>query len=266
MREHEKNIIKKNYSKCGPFMVASMLKTPVNEVYVYANDNFIEYNHRVYNEKVLSSKIKDYGSIRELCIDLGITITGASYKIIKNYMNLYNLDISHFNNGITRKRLKIPTEEILVSGSTYGTSTLKKRLYKEGIKERICELCGQNDEWMGKKMSLILDHINGINTDNRIENLRIVCPNCDTTLDTFSGKNNKRLKKENFCSCGCKINNKSLRCVGCSEVSKRKVVRPTYNQLLEEIETLGYVGTGKKYGVSDNSIRKWKKHYEYKGV
>jgi hypothetical protein len=46
------------------------------------------------------------------------------------------------------------------------------KLYSEGFKERVCELCGQDETWNGKKISLILDHINGVNTDNRIENLR----------------------------------------------------------------------------------------------
>ena len=56
--------------------------------------------------------------------------------------------------------------------------------YKEGIKKRKCELCGQGEEWNGKHMSLILDHINGNPNDNRLENLQIVCPNCNATLPT----------------------------------------------------------------------------------
>ena len=61
---------------------------------------------------------------------------------------------------------------------------MKNRLYDEGLKERKCELCGQDENWYGKKMSLILDHINGVNNDSRIENLRILCPNCNATLPT----------------------------------------------------------------------------------
>jgi len=78
----------------------------------------------------------------------------------------------------------------LIENSEYRhTSNLKERLYKEGLKKRECELCGQGEEWRGKKMSLILDHINGTNNDNRIKNLRIACPNCNATLDTHCGKN-----------------------------------------------------------------------------
>jgi len=74
--------------------------------------------------------------------------------------------------------------DILVENSTFSRVHLKDRLFKEGLKLNICEMCGQNGEWMGKKMTLILDHINGVNNDNRLENLRIVCPNCNATLDT----------------------------------------------------------------------------------
>lgn len=63
-------------------------------------------------------------------------------------------------------------------------SLLIRKIYEAGLKQRKCELCGQGEDWNGMKISLILDHINGINNDHRIENLRIVCPNCNATLDT----------------------------------------------------------------------------------
>lgn len=73
---------------------------------------------------------------------------------------------------------------------TYQTHKLRVRLFNEGIKERKCELCGTS-HWNGEQLSLILDHINGINDDHRLENLRIVCPNCDSLLPTFCGRNKK---------------------------------------------------------------------------
>ena len=157
-----------------------------------------------------------------------------------------------------------------MSGTIFNVTNLKKRLYNEGLKERKCELCGQDENWQGKHMSLILDHINGINNDNRIENLRIVCPNCDATLPTFSGRNVKTkynvvLKKEiviKYCECGKKIDNYSKKCVECNSIKQRKKERPSYDELKLEINNLGYSATGRKYGVSDNTIRKWIKYYE----
>ena len=82
-------------------------------------------------------------------------------------------------------------------------SPLNSRVTGPKIRVPIGCLCGQDENWKGVKISLILDHINGIYNDNRIENLRIVCPNCNAGLDTFAGRNNKKVK--NQCSCGNKI-------------------------------------------------------------
>lgn len=84
-------------------------------------------------------------------------------------------------------------DKILIENSSYNRSSLKERLYKEGLKERKCEFCGQDENWNGKHMSLILDHINGIYNDNRLENLRIVCPNCNATLETHWKKKDHTL-------------------------------------------------------------------------
>jgi 5-methylcytosine-specific restriction endonuclease McrA len=66
---------------------------------------------------------------------------------------------------------------------------LKRFIIKNNIIPYICSECGCDDNWRGKKMSLILDHINGINNDNKLENLRFLCPNCDSIQDTYKGKN-----------------------------------------------------------------------------
>lgn len=124
-----------------------------------------------------------------------------------------------------------------------------------------------------KKMSLILDHINGINSDYRIENLRIICPNCNATTETFCKGNIESynrismmrsgiLHEKCICICGNKKDNKAKKCIDCYNKIRFKVVKPDYETLCLEIKELGYVGTGKKYGVSDNAVRKWKKKYE----
>jgi len=87
-------------------------------------------------------------------------------------------------------------KDILVKNSKYSKTHLKDRLYKENLLKPECSICGQKGTWLGKKISLILDHINGVNNDNRIENLRIVCPNCNATLSTFCGRNKKNNKKK----------------------------------------------------------------------
>ena len=61
--------------------------------------------------------------------------------------------------------------------------------YAKGLKQPSCEMCGQDELWRGRRLALILDHVNGVRDDNRLENLRIVCPNCAATLDTHCGRN-----------------------------------------------------------------------------
>ena len=148
----------------------------------YVKEEFIETikNSRSYSDAVRKLKLNDGHGNR---------------KTIIKYIKFYNIDISHFDykGDKVTVRNKIELKNILIENSTYNnTSSLKERLYQEGLKIKCCELCGQGELWKGKKMSLILDHENGVHNDNRIENLRIVCPNCNATLETHGGKNRKK--------------------------------------------------------------------------
>lgn len=156
---------------------------------------------------------------------------------------------------------------------------MKRRLLAEGLKEPVCEMCGQDEMWHGRPMSMILDHINGVRDDHRLENLRMVCPNCAATLDTHCGRRNRiqRARREcqrcgssftpgyatqRYCSRACGRRWDRARLRGRPHVNERKVERPPYEQLLEEIEATSYLAVGRKYGVSDNAVRKWVRFYE----
>jgi hypothetical protein len=128
-------------------------------------------------------------------------------------------------------------------------------------------------------MSLVLDHINGVPDDNRLENLRVVCPNCAATLDTHCGRKNRvepalrrckrcreqftaKYRTHSYCSLQCARLHDRGELKGLPAVERRKVERPPYTQLLEEIERMGYRAVGRRYGVSDNAVRKWVRFYE----
>lgn len=169
-----------------------------------------------------------------------------------------------------------PLHQVMTEGSTYKRSTLKQRLFREGLKVRACEQCGQGEEWRGRPMSLILDHINGVADDHRLENLQIVCPNCAATLDTHCNRNavraeprsclvcrdafRPRYSQHRYCSPACA--GVAKRGTGAPRPERRKVERPPHDRLMQELAETSYVAVGRKYGVSDNAVRKWVRMYE----
>lgn len=83
--------------------------------------------------------------------------------------------------------------EVFVENSTYPRHKIKDRIYKQKmLNTEQCDICGISNTWNGKEMPLILDHINGINNDNRVDNLRLICSNCDSQLDTYKARNIKK--------------------------------------------------------------------------
>lgn len=137
--------------------------------------------------------IKNSYSIAEALRYLGIKDRGGNYRIIKQAIKKYNIDTSHFRGQGWNVGLKfaphksLKTEDILVKNSNYNSFKLKARLIKEGYKEYKCECCNRT-EWMGHPIPLELHHINGDNTDNRIENLQMLCPNCHAFTDNYRGR------------------------------------------------------------------------------
>lgn len=83
-------------------------------------------------------------------------------------------------------------EELLVLGSVFQSYKLKKRLFEAGLKKKKCEECGWSKSSVDGRIPLELDHINGVSHDNRLENLRILCPNCHSLKPTHRGLNKKK--------------------------------------------------------------------------
>lgn len=245
------------------------------------------HRHRYTDEEARQAIANSY-SWSEALRKLGYCHTGANPRTLKKRAREWGISTEYFDRYArlrdAARRLSPPLEEILVRGSTYSQAALKRRLYEAGLKRPQCELCGQDENWRGRRMSMILDHVNGVRDDNRLENLRIVCPNCAATLDTHCGRKNRNTRSarpcqrcgrsfvpnsssQRYCSraCGSRYPRRGRsrpRRVNRQRASRRRVERPPREQLLAEIGELGYAATGRRYGVSDNAIRKRIREYE----
>ena len=147
-----------------------------------------------YSEQDLREAVKKSTSIRQVLEKLDIVPAGGNYQTTNRRIKKLNIDISHFTGQAWNKGKVIgpkrSVEEYLVENSVVQSFKLKGRLIAEGLKEHKCECCGIT-EWNGKPAPIELDHINGNHHDNRLENLRILCPNCHAQTDTYRGKNKK---------------------------------------------------------------------------
>jgi hypothetical protein len=139
----------------------------------------------------------DLDSIRNVCLT-SKSMAEAARKLnihINTFRRLnrkYNLiETNQPGKGIKRKVKSTDLYEI-INGlhPNYGTYKLKLRLFKERIKENKCEICDIS-EWCNMELKCELDHINGDSRDHRLENLRILCPNCHSQTDTYRSKKRK---------------------------------------------------------------------------
>ncbi len=150
---------------------------------------------RKWTEEQLRESAKKSTSVRQVLYYLGLKEAGGNYAQIRKYLDFYKISTSHFTGPGWSKGLKgigkprIPLEKILVKNSTFQSFKLKNRLFSAGIKQPKCEECGWAEKSLNGYLPLELDHINGDHFDNRLENLRILCPNCHSLKPNHRGRN-----------------------------------------------------------------------------
>lgn len=154
--------------------------------------------YKSWDEAKLKNAVLHSTSIRQVINRLGLKEAGGNYSQIGKFLVLYKIDTSHFKGKAWNKGLKgigkplIPIDQILVKNSYYQSYKLKKRLFDTRLKDPKCELCGWAQKSLDGRLPLELDHINGDNHDNRLENLRVLCPNCHSLQPTHRGRNRKK--------------------------------------------------------------------------
>jgi hypothetical protein len=140
--------------------------------------------HEVFSDEALIEAVPRCLSVRQVRRALGFRAEGRQGSIRKRIKEL-RLDTTHFRKGSHPAR---PLASILVTGRLVQTNNLKLRLIAEGVKEHRCERC-LREGWNDAPIPLELDHVNGRRDDNRLENLRLLCPNCHAQTDTYRGRN-----------------------------------------------------------------------------
>lgn len=153
---------------------------------------------RSWTDGELIVAVKESKSYRAVLVKLGLTPAGGNYDQIKQRMLDLTIPADHFTgkgwNVGWKFDPRIPAQTLgllLVDSSRAQSFVLKKRLFKAGLKKPACELCGWSKRSLDGKIPLELDHINGKRKDNRLKNLRILCPNCHSLQPTHRGRNKK---------------------------------------------------------------------------
>lgn len=156
------------------------------------------FTKKKWTVKQLEKAAKESKSLRQILSKIGLVEAGGNYEQIKKYLKKENIDTSHFTGKSWNKGMHglirastMPLDKILVKGRNYQSHKLRLRLFNEKIKKKECELCGWAKTSKDGRLPLELNHINGDHSDNRLENLQILCPNCHSLEPTHRECNRK---------------------------------------------------------------------------
>ena len=246
-----------------------------------------KYNTK-YTKEILEPIVLQSISVAQVLRKLKLRECGSIHAYLSKRIRDLEINTSHFlgrraNSIIKNYPTKTPWQQLLVKRTTGGrqkSRRLRRALIELG-RAYICESCGLGSQWNNKSITLQINHKNRDWLDDRQENIEFLCPNCHSQTEGWCGSKNKfKIKKEfkskpiNLCRI-CNVLKKTTKghvCKKCynkyrdkftrDTIIYRKVARPSYQQLLDEIKNTSYVAVGKKYGVSDNAIRKWLKQYK----
>lgn len=150
-----------------------------------------------YTDTQFVDAVQTSSSIRQVLQKLGLVEAGGNYETVRRIMERLGLTSHHLTGQSWRKGNPTPAVSphplavLLQDNSSTASYKLKNRLFEAGLKTRVCEMC-HGAQWLGNPIPLEFDHINGKRTDNRLENLRVLCPNCHALTATYRGKNKKR--------------------------------------------------------------------------
>jgi len=206
-------------------------------------------------------------SVAQIIRRAGMTVCSSAYRSVRKKVALEKIDLSHIQRGLASNRGKPsfnrkPLEHHLKGGDR---KRIKAALLREGVLGNHCSICSLPSEWNGKTLVMRLDHISGDPLDNSLENLRLVCPNCDSQLPTFAGRN--RRGRRRCVDCLEPVSKRATRCSRCDGHFRRgsqptKISWPSVETLFHQVQQSGYTAIARQLGVSDNAVRKRLKTYQ----
>ena len=221
-------------------------------------------NSEEFKKLIATSKNKSHALQR-----LGLIPAGSNPITLTRRIKEEGIDCTHFeqNNRIARAKLLkrhafqlIPLKYVLVINSNCHSSHLRDRLIKEGVLQNRCANCKLGAMWDNKPLTLILDHINGVHTDNRKENLRLLCPNCNSQTNTFGSKNDKfKARYRNACPiCGKdKLKSRTTCSLQCNGIRSGKISDPSTKVIIRGKQNgISNIRIGKEIGISERAVRK----------
>jgi hypothetical protein len=217
---------------------------------------FSKISDEEFKESIARSKC-----VREALLSLGLKAAGGNYATFHQRVKNLGIDTSHFSGAAWAAGKtfgpKRPIDDYLSNSFKISSSSLKKRLIREGIKEAKCECCNL-DWWIDKEISLELHHMNGNHFDNSLSNLQLLCPNCHANTENYRGRNQERRLSKEKREVPKFLSEQKEKILEGRRIYQRKtkIVWPSDLDLLDIIWTESVLSFAKTNGISDSSVRK----------
>jgi hypothetical protein len=232
----------------------------------------VRMRHPRISDKDFAAVVAQSTSLAQVLRSTRKTVTGGAYQWARRRIEKLNLSTSHFTGQAWSRGQILRKSPKAANPTFFSRSKILRRMRLDGVPYE-CSVC-RISEWNGKKLPLHIDHTDGDRSNNEPDNVRLICPNCHSQCDTSTSSRStsyelwsrpvldeKAPDEESedpvpFCMTEARKE---------AYAKRRTTLRPTLDVLLCEVEELGFSAVGRKYGVSDNAIRKWIKHYQNHG-